>query len=175
VKTLNDFFMMICKSLIILMVPVMTIVVFLQVVLRYIFLAPLPWVEEFSKYLLIWISTLGSAYAIRHGLHISVVFLNKRIQGHAKSGITLLIHSLAVSFFAVCLVEGISLASRQSNQLSPALQVPMTWPLLAIPVGFGFMILFTLEILIEDIKKIASGGIATGFLDRFQESDPQPL
>jgi TRAP-type C4-dicarboxylate transport system permease small subunit len=78
-RKINDFLMSFCKISMIIMVPVMTAIIFMQVILRYIFLAPLSWPEESARYLLIWISCLGSAYAVRKGMHISVVFIKENL------------------------------------------------------------------------------------------------
>ena len=36
--------------------------------------------------------------------------------------------------------------------------MPMTFPKMAIPVGFGLMVLFNLELLLEDLKRAFSAG-----------------
>ena len=74
VKRLNDLILKMCGGLVMIMVPVMTLVIFVQVVMRYVFKSPFVWAEEFSRYLLVWISCLGAAYGIRTGMHIAVQF-----------------------------------------------------------------------------------------------------
>ncbi|MBA7674224.1 hypothetical protein ES703_82431 [subsurface metagenome] len=57
--------MWICKIGIMILVPLITGVVFTQVVMRYVFLSPFTWAEDGAWYLLIWISCLGAAYGVK--------------------------------------------------------------------------------------------------------------
>ena len=57
---------------------VMTIIVFVQVVMRYVFNSAFPWAEELSRYLFIWIIYLGISYSCRTRRHVRVTFLLER-------------------------------------------------------------------------------------------------
>jgi TRAP-type C4-dicarboxylate transport system permease small subunit len=132
-------------------------IIFLQVILRYVFKAPLSWPEEMARYFLVWISCFGSAYAVREGLHISVTFIKNKFPEKIRSYVAIVIHFLVVSFFSFCVIEGFKLSFSQWIELSAALRLPMTFPTIAIPVGFAIMILFTVERLLLDLKEIRSG------------------
>jgi len=140
------------------MVPAMTGIVFFQVILRYVFLSPLSWIEELARYLLVWISCFGAAYGVRKGEHIAVMFLNKMFKGYVKSALTILIHILVIIFFMICFIKGIGLSIRQWNVVTPALQIPRTLPYSGIPISFAIMLLFSFELFIKDIKTIFSKG-----------------
>ena len=51
----------------ILCLAVMGIVLFVQIIMRTFFSAPLKWAEELARYLQIWITFLGIGYGIRRG------------------------------------------------------------------------------------------------------------
>jgi len=136
------------------MVPLMTIIVVMQVVMRYIFQSPFIWAEEAARYLLIWISCLGSTYAVKKHMHLSVLFLNKKLKGRLKSSVAFIIHLSVFSFFTLCVVYGLLLSISEWEQVSPALGMRMTWVLLGIPVGFGLMAVFILEEFIEDVRTV---------------------
>jgi len=51
---------------------VMVIVVLLQVIFRYVMRISVPWTEEFARYLLILITFVGGALAVRDKQHIAV-------------------------------------------------------------------------------------------------------
>jgi len=140
------------------MVPAMTGIVFVQVILRYVFLSPLSWIEELARYLLVWISCFGAAYGVRKGEHIAVMFLNNMFKGYMKSALTILIHILVIILFMVCFIKGIGLSIRQWNVVTPALQIPRTLPYSGIPISFAIMLLFSLELFITDIKTMFSKG-----------------
>lgn len=155
-KKINDSFIWFCKMSIIIMVPFMTAIILLQVVMRYVFMSPFSWPEELARFLLIWLSCLGAAFAVREGLHISVVFIKNKFPERMKPVVMVVIHFLVIGFFMICVIEGFKLSFSQWIEHSAALQISMTFPLLGIPVGFGMMIMFTLELLIEDIRKEVS-------------------
>jgi TRAP-type C4-dicarboxylate transport system permease small subunit len=140
------------------MVPAMTGIVFFQVILRYVFLSPLSWIEELARYLLVWISCFGAAYGVRKGEHIAVMFLNNMFKGYMKSALTIFIHILVIILFMVCFMKGIGLSIRQWNVVTPALQIPRTLPYLGVPISFAIMLLFSLELFITDIKTMFSKG-----------------
>ena len=143
-----------CKVALIGMVPVMTVIIFMQVILRYIFLSPLSWPEELARYLMVWMSCLGSAYAVRKGMHISIVFIKNKLPQSAQAGVTIGIHLLVIIFFIFGVVQGFKLSFSQWIEHTAALELPMTYPTIAIPIGFAMMIMFTLELLIQDIKEL---------------------
>jgi TRAP-type C4-dicarboxylate transport system permease small subunit len=43
------------------------------------------------------------------------------------------------------------------SQRSAAMQIPMTFPKMAVPVGFGLMVIFNFELLIDEIKTAFPG------------------
>ena len=57
----------------------MTLIIFLQVISRYIFNSPLVWSEELSRYLFVWISFLAIADAVRTKSHIALSILTDRM------------------------------------------------------------------------------------------------
>jgi TRAP-type C4-dicarboxylate transport system permease small subunit len=138
------------------MVPIMTAVIFMQVLLRYVFKSPLTWPEELARYFLIWISCLGSACAVREGMHISVVFIKNKLPQSIQAAVAIGTHLLVISFFTLGMIQGFKLSVSQWIELTAALRLPMTYPTLAIPVGFGIMIMFDVELLIQDVKEFLS-------------------
>ncbi len=67
------------------LLAVMTIVIFLQIVLRLLGL-PLSWTEEIGRYMFIWLIYIGCASAIRKRKHISVELLDLFLKERGVSG-----------------------------------------------------------------------------------------
>lgn len=160
-RRFNDLLLALCKYAIIVMVPIMTGIIFVQVVLRYVFQSPFSWAEELARYLLIWITCLGSAYAIRDGMHISISFLRSKLKDSAQTVVTVVIYGLTLGFFICCIKEGLLFSLAQWTQRSTAMQIPMTLPYIAIPLGFGIMFLVALECLIDELRNSVGGNTAT--------------
>jgi len=156
-KKINDLLSWVCGVLVIIMLPVMTVDIFVQVVMRYVFSSPFMWAEEVARYLLVWISCLGSAYAVRKVMHINIVFVKNLFPDTIKTLMSISSHIIVMLFFVFCLYHGWIDSIEEWAQRTAAMQIPMTFPKLAIPVGFGLMVLFNTELLIEDIKGAFSG------------------
>ena len=54
------------------LLAVMVVVVFLQVIFRFIIRSSLPWSEELSRYVMVWIVFLGASIGIKRKSHIGV-------------------------------------------------------------------------------------------------------
>jgi TRAP-type C4-dicarboxylate transport system permease small subunit len=160
-RRFNDLLLSLCKYALIVMVPVMTVIIFVQVVLRYVFQSPFSWAEELARYLLVWITCLGSAYAIRDGMHISISYLQTKLRGPAQTAVTAIIYVLTLGFFIYCIKEGSMFSLEQWDQRSTAMQIPMTLPYMAIPLGFAIMFLVGLECFIAEMHKPSKGGSPT--------------
>ena len=102
-----------CKISMMIMVPIMTAVIFMQVLLRYVFKSPLTWPEELARYFLVWISCLGSAYAVREGMHISVVFIKNKLPQSTQAAVAIGAHLLVISFFTLGVIQGFKLSFSQ--------------------------------------------------------------
>jgi TRAP-type C4-dicarboxylate transport system permease small subunit len=160
VRKFNDLMLTFCKYVLIVMVPVMTVIIFVQVVLRYVFQSPFSWAEELARYLLVWITCFGSAYAIRDGMHISISYLRTKLRGPAQTFVTAIIYVVTLGFFIYCVKEGSIFSLEQWRQRSTAMQIPMTIPYMAIPLGFAIMFLVGLECFVAEMRKPAKGSTA---------------
>lgn len=104
-----------------------------QVVFRFFFTA-LSWSEELSCFLLVFVSLLGAAVAFKRGSHLSITLLSDRLPPTAKKILSTVVSLLGVAFFAVVAVYGARLAKSEAAQLTPALQLSMTWIYAMYPV-----------------------------------------
>ena len=63
---------------------VMMVLLFLQVLFRFVLNLPLAWVEEISLYSMVWLCYFGSSLAIKKRAHLKVeiitVFLNPKMK-----------------------------------------------------------------------------------------------
>jgi len=113
----------------------MFLAVIAQVVFRYVIQQPLPWSEELARYLMIWVACLAGAEAYRMKNHVGIDFIANLLPAAPRRWIVQ-IANLAVFFLmAVIIYQGFKLSWMLRDQESPALQIQMSWPYLAVPVG----------------------------------------
>lgn len=120
---------------------VMSIVVMLQIIFRFLIKIPFPWSEELARYLMIWMGMLGAFVALREGRHIGVSLLVEKLPEAVGSKVMVVVQVATMAFLVIVARYGFSLAMFNWTQLSPAMQVSMTLPYMAIPVGSSLMIL----------------------------------
>lgn len=132
----------------------MSIILFVQVVFRFVLHAALPWSEEASRYLLVWTAFIGGAYGVRRGAHIGIEAFALLLPKKAQKVLNLFV--LVVSTVVCCIIlkYGIDIVSTQlsKGQLSPAMRIPMGYMYAAIPVGMFFFIIRHIEEIIVEIK-----------------------
>ncbi len=130
---------------------------FLQVVSRYCFNAPLSWPEEVTMFLMAWMSFLGASVALRNWEHIGVDFVLERIHGQRRTALLIVIRLVALIFALFLTVKGAVFVAESTNMVSDGLRISMVWPRLSMPVGGAFMILHLVALLSQDLLNFRAG------------------
>lgn len=136
------------------MVAIMTVIIILQVFMRYIFLYSLSWSEEVARYLMIWVCFLGASLALKYGFHIGVEFVVNRFPEKMRGWVNLAAKLGMLFFLVYFTIGGFRVSWAVRDQDSPALLFSMAYAYLSAPVGGFFMIIQLLTLLIEDWAKI---------------------
>lgn len=137
---ISDFLNRICELALIILLAAMAVVVFLQVLFRYVLHLPLFWTEEFARYCLVWASLLGAAVALKRGEHIAVTFFLDHFPKRAARAVTVVAQGSVLLILAVMAWGGVKLVWVTSAQISPALRISMAVPYLALPIGSVIML-----------------------------------
>jgi TRAP-type C4-dicarboxylate transport system permease small subunit len=138
---------------IIAMVGIMTVVVFLQVVYRYVLTQPLHWSEELARYLFVWLSILGATLALQKRGHFGLDVLFRIFPRQLKPYMTVFVHFLMGIVIFVILVQGMTLVQKTALQDSPAMGIPMSWAYACLPVGGALMAIHLIVIFLKDWNK----------------------
>jgi len=136
------------------MVAIMTVIIILQVFMRYLFLYSLSWSEEVARYLMIWVSFLGASLALKYGFHIGVEFVINRIPEKMREWVNLIAKIGILIFLIYFTIGGFRVSWAVRDQDSPALLFSMAYAYLSAPVGGVFMIIQLLSLLVEDWVKV---------------------
>lgn len=117
------------------------LILFLDVVARYLLSAPFSWGAESVRYAIIWVVFIGSSIAARRGIHISIGALREFLPAAAQRPLILLVLAICIGFSLLLLNASVELIQfmRGFRQVSPAMEIPMWWVYLAIPIGAGLM------------------------------------
>ena len=132
-------------------VGVMTVVVFLQVLYRYIFAQPLQWSEELARYLFVWLSILGATLAVQKKGHFGLDFFYKMVSNRFQRIMRIPLYLLMGIVVFVILSQGIILVQKTALQDSPAMGISMSWAYASLPVGGALMAIHLIALSLKEM------------------------
>ncbi len=119
-------------------------VVLLQVGMRYLFAYPNPWSEEVSRFCFIWVSMLGASLAVEYGAHFGFDQVTKGLSPRAKPAVEAFAATVVFLFSLVLVATGVSLMALTMGERSSALNLPVAWVYVAVPVSGALMVVHLL-------------------------------
>lgn len=141
-----------------LMILLMTVVVLLQVIMRYIFNSPLTWTEEFARYLFVYITFLGAALLIyeRGHLYVEIIFNNLPIR--IRKILQLILDVIILGFSVFLTISAKASMDVAEGSFSTAMHIPMNYIGFSVLLGALLIILFSLWNIVQDVKGAFSRG-----------------
>lgn len=116
---------------------IMVLLIFGQVVGRKVFESAPSWTEEMARYIHIFQVWVGASYAVKSRQHIRVEAFVIRFKGLPRKileSISIIIW-FSISLFLAIFGTQLVMQSITYGQVTPAMQLPMWIPFLAIPIG----------------------------------------
>ena len=147
-KTLCQLLDRVLKTLLVVLFSALVIMTVWQVLSRYVLNSPSAFTEEAARYLMIWVSLLGSSYVFRLRLNIGLDLLTRKLSGTARRTAETVALTAALLFALLILIVGGSRLVELTwslNQVSAVLGLPMAQVYLVIPLSGVFILLYTLE------------------------------
>jgi TRAP-type C4-dicarboxylate transport system permease small subunit len=155
------------RWVLILLLAAMAVLVIANVISRYVFLHSFTWVEEASRYLMIWAAFLGAGLALRVGGHIAVDSLPSALPPGGARGLRTLIVLIVAGALLVLTWLGVEYAMFGWEQETPVLGWSFGMVYLAMPIGAALML--------AHLLLVARRWIATGQWEHVEGFDPQAL
>jgi TRAP-type C4-dicarboxylate transport system permease small subunit len=146
------------RWIIIFLMLFMTVTVSLQIVFRYVFNIPLGWSEEVARFSFVWVSFFGASALMRVQEHINVTVFVDRFPARIRAGVVFLANLCGLICVYFFLIGGIALTTNEWSQLAPAMQIPMGWVYLVIPVSAGLMAIWMVIHTIEAAVQLCGRG-----------------
>jgi TRAP-type C4-dicarboxylate transport system permease small subunit len=135
---------------------IMLLIIFAQVVTRYLFGYTPEWSEELARFLFVWVVFLGSALIMGESGHLAVQFLPDKFKGTAFGTILdIIINLCGYVFIILLLTQGWKMTSIMTFQRAPGLDIPMSWVYVIIPVSCVLMLLYLLRETLRIIRNIS--------------------
>jgi TRAP-type C4-dicarboxylate transport system permease small subunit len=124
-----------------LVLAVMTLAVFLQVALRYLFAYAPPGIEEVPRYLFVWLVMLGAAAAMHRGEHTALDYFRDRLPPRGRAAAEALSWAAAMLLFGSLIWSSLVLVPNAQLQRSAGLDLPLGYVYVAVPVGSALILL----------------------------------
>jgi len=154
-KKFSDILYKISKIFITTSLAVIVILVFSQVVLRYVFHFGISWSQEITIYILIWMLLIGCSMGLRDGEIVSLNIFKEKLPKKNAVYISIFTDILLVVFFLIGIIANDKIIERSSKQLSPILHIPMSWIAISFTISFLMAILYSLNHIIELLKEVS--------------------
>ena len=155
-KVLNNFEEILLVPILI----VMSIIVVMQVFFRFVIKGSLPWSEELSRYLLVWVTFIGASAAVKRGAHVGVELVVMLFPKKAQKVLSVVSVLISTAFCLIVFFVSLTLIKNQivNHQISPAMRIPMWWAYGSVPLGTLLMaVRFIQTLFVKDKAAFVEG------------------
>ena len=119
---------------------VMAVLVFANVIARYVFNHSLAFSDEMSTYLFVLMSFMGTAIAARRKAHLGLSIITDRVSPRARRNINVVMYIIAAFFCLLIVIFGVQMVMSQYRlgQETAAMQWPEWIYGAFVPIGAAF-------------------------------------
>lgn len=144
------------KSLLMIFLVVMTVVMGMQIIARYVLNSPLSWSEEVARFMFVWSGFVSVSYCIHKGIAIRIEQLVDFLPAKLRKVMDILVTLILMAYFVYILPYAYDFFHRsvETGQLAPATQIPIAWIYVAPLTGFGLAIFRLLQNLVKDVRSL---------------------
>lgn len=161
IKWLDDHFE---EFLMILCLVAITVVMFMQVIIRKIpWIHALTWAEEFCRFAWIWSVFLSLPYTIKRGSMLRVTVLLDAMPQRMRKIFDIAVDVIIIASMALLLYHSVPLVTDRylSAETSPAMLWPM-WAMYAFMIlGFGLGVVRGIQVLVHHITHFSEKQLST--------------
>lgn len=144
----------IIEILITIIMGIMVVAVCWQVFTRYVLKNPSVYTEEALRYLLIWTTMVGAAYAYGKRKHLSINIIINKFSNHILIIDTMINIVIIIFCIVVLLFGGFNLLQTADGMVSAAMGIPMQYVYLSIIVCAILFIFYCIIFIKENIEKM---------------------
>lgn len=137
---------------------IMTAVVFVQVVLRYVFNSGLAWSEEGARFLFMWIIWMSMSIGFRDKSHICMTIVSDKLSPNGKRVLNVVNNLIILTFSLFIAYLGWIYVARliTTGQYAPATKLPYALVYSCLPLSLCICSIRVVIEIIEDAKAVAA-------------------
>lgn len=126
--------------------------VFYNVLSRYILKTDVSWSSELCTLLLIWMTFVGGAMAVRRNAHLGVTEFIMGLKPGARSRMDSIVLALTALALILLVYFGVTLTVLSWDNVAIAIRISNGWWYLAMPFGCALMLIFVLHQLWQVVR-----------------------
>jgi TRAP-type transport system small permease protein len=149
----------------------MAILVFGNVVLRYLFNSGITWSEEMSRFLFVWMTFLGAVSALKDNEHLGIDMFVKKLSPRMKKAVFVLTNGIVLYVLWLVLDGSWKMTLINMDSMAPATGLP-----LACVYGIGIVMSICMAIIIAfNLYRVLFGKRSVEEFIRARESEEELL
>ena len=162
-------FFKLLEFLVVACMAAMVVMVFGNVVLRYVFNSGITVSEEMSRYCFIWLTYIGAMVAMRDGAHLGVDTLIRKLPLGGKKFCFALSQALMLFCNVLFLMGTYEMHNLQVTNVSPVVGISMIWV-----YGIGYIVSVVMGIFnVSKLVRLFMGRVSEEELVQVMESEDQ--
>ncbi len=130
---------------------IQVIVVFSQVVWRFVLNDPFSWSEELARFIQVWMVLLTASICIRKGKHLAVDYATHALPFHYAKMLKIITTIIAMVFTFIVVIFGIRMMTITVNEITPALRISIAIVYAAFPLAGTLMFIESFILLFRTI------------------------
>jgi TRAP-type C4-dicarboxylate transport system permease small subunit len=150
-KKTDEFMIQLSRVITAVAIGVQMVVMFLGVVFRYFFKAPLVWSDELSTYLLVFVTFFGSYVALKDKALANLELVVDKLSGKVRKYVVLAANVVVMLFLGLIAYYGVVLCLTPAvlNTVSPSMELPTVIFYSVLPVS-ALMMVVHMALVIHD-------------------------
>lgn len=134
-------------------------VIFIEVIRRFVLLYSSVWGEETARYAFIFLVWIGASAAVRERAHIRIDVITHYLPPRGAALLYLFgdVLTLLLACFAIYWSLDPVQVSLKFENVTDGLRIVRAWFLIAVPLGFSMMVFRLVQSLLRDVQDLRAG------------------
>lgn len=141
------------ESVAALLAVLFVVLVFLQVIFRYLLKSPIQWSEELIVLLFQWTIFLGAAVSVKYDMHFRLDFLTRHLTARTRSYTEILASLIMIAVAVTMVVKGVAMVWLTRNATFATIKMSRGVSYVNIPISGMLMIIYLIPILRNQFRQ----------------------
>lgn len=158
INTIAKYLLQFSEYASILLMILLSSIIIVNVILRYIFGTPFGWAEEIAQLLIVWAVCIAMGIALQKGMHIGIIFILESLPRKLSHIIKRYSMLLILATLIIIARDGLNLTIHSAIGILPASGISQIWLYMPVPIGCGLMIIYIIDDLLNSREDANLGG-----------------